>query len=88
MQPPPMPTVVDSEEWFNVDQILNHRDLEVTVRRATKHKPAKTTLQREYYIKWQGYTDDHNSWEPASSVAELDALKDYLAYRNLSPVSS
>ena len=62
MQPPPMPTVVDSEEWFNVDQILNHRDLEVTVRRATKHEPAKTTLQREYYIKCQGHTDDHNPW--------------------------
>jgi len=88
VQPPPMPTVVDGEEWFNVDQILNHRDLEVTVRRATKHEPAKTTLQREFYINWQGYTDDHNSWEPASSVAELDALKDYLAYRNLSPVFS
>ena len=53
-----MPTVVDGEEWFNVDQILNHRDLEVTVRRATKHEPAKTTLQREYY-RWQEYTDDH-----------------------------
>ena len=43
VQPPPMPTIVDGEEWFNVDQILNHRDLEVTVRCATKHKPAKTT---------------------------------------------
>jgi len=41
-------TVVDGEEWFNVDQILNHRDLEVTVRCATKHKPAKTT----YVATW------------------------------------
>jgi hypothetical protein len=37
VQPPPMPTVVNGEEWFDVDQILNHRDCKIHVRKATKH---------------------------------------------------
>jgi hypothetical protein len=32
-----MPTVVNGEEWFDVDQILNHRDCKIHVRKATKH---------------------------------------------------
>ena len=82
VQPPPMPTVVNGEEWFEVDQILNHRDRKIHVRKATKHTPK---LQREYLVKWRGYSDDHNTWEPASMVAALDALKEYLAYRTRTP---
>jgi hypothetical protein len=52
---------MDGEERFDVEQILDHRDLKVTAHRATKYKPKKTKVQRDYYVKWQGYTDDHNS---------------------------
>jgi hypothetical protein len=38
-----------------------------------------------YLVKWRGYSDDHNTWEPASMVAALDALKEYLAYRTRTP---
>ena len=61
---------------MDVKQFLNHCDHEVAVHRATKHKSEKTEVQREYYFKWQGYTGDHNFWEPATAMAELDALKD------------
>jgi hypothetical protein len=61
VQPPPLPTAMDGEERFDVEQILDHRDLKVTAHRATKYKPKKTKVQRDYYVKWQGYTDDHNS---------------------------
>jgi len=69
VQPPPMPTVVNGEECFEVDQILNHRDRKIHVRKATKHTLKEFKLQREYLVKWRGYSDDHNTWEPASMVA-------------------
>jgi len=80
LQPPPLPTIVDGEEWFDVERILNHRDREVTVKGKTKHRPARKTLQREYLVKWRGYSDDHNTWEPECNVAQLTALKHYIDY--------
>jgi len=76
---------VDGEDWFKVDQILNHRDRKFHVRKATKHTSKNFKLQREYLVKWRGYSDDHNTWEPAPRVAALDALKEYLAYRTRIP---
>jgi hypothetical protein len=82
VQPPPLPIVVEGEEWFMVEKILNHRDTEITIKRATKHAPTKTKLQHEYFGKWLNYGDEHNSWEPYGAVSELDMLKEYHAYRN------
>uniref|UniRef100_A0A915NNC1 Chromo domain-containing protein n=1 Tax=Meloidogyne floridensis TaxID=298350 RepID=A0A915NNC1_9BILA len=31
----------------------------------------------EYFIKWEGYDDDRNSWEPKSGVGHLKAIKEY-----------
>jgi len=27
--------------------------------------------KREYLVKWQGYADEHNTWEPLESLANL-----------------
>lgn len=80
VQPPPIPIVVDGEEWFTVERILSHRDIEVNIKRRTKHSPAKTKQLRQYLVKWLGYGDEHNSWEPEEGVSMLDVYKNYHDY--------
>jgi len=82
VQPPPLPDIVDGEAWYHVEKILQHRDVQVITRRATKHQPKRSTLQREYLIKWEGYSDDHNSWEPAEGVSESAKVANH-AYREI-----
>lgn len=42
--------IIITEEYFIVEQVLNHRG-------TTRHKI-------QFFIKWQGYPDNKNSWEP------------------------
>jgi hypothetical protein len=49
---------------------LFFHDLEVTAHRAAKHKPKKIKVQREHYVKWQGYTL-HCAMSLASSKVRL-----------------
>ena len=74
MQPPPIPIVVDGEEWYHVETILDHRDIDITVKKKTKHSPAKVEQLRQYLVKWSGYGDEHNSWEPEEGVCMLDVF--------------
>ena len=41
----------EDEELYNVEKIL-------------KHKIDIKTLQAKFFLKWEGYDDSHNSWEP------------------------
>jgi len=60
--------LVDGSEEFEVETILSHRDRKL---------PRSTRTVREYLIKWRGYSHEHNSWEPASNVANSpDVLTD------------
>eukprot|EP00983_Pelagomonas_calceolata_P003175 104113-Pelagomonas_calceolata.AAC.1 len=36
---------------------------------------SQTKPQRQYLVKWLGYGDEHNSWEPEEGVSELNAFK-------------
>ena len=69
---PPMPTVVDGEMEFEVERILNHRDIKISQNsRRTK---------REYLVKWSGYGHEHNSWESAKDCGHSqDLIQDYHA---------
>jgi hypothetical protein len=65
---PPLPQLVDGQEEYVVGRILSHDD------RQRGHR-----VQRYYLVKWQGYGDEHDSWEPASIVANCQALDVYWA---------
>ena len=54
VQPPAPPVVVDGEEEWEVEKVLDSR----VFRR-----------QFQYKIKWKDYGDHHNSWQPLSDVA-------------------
>ena len=61
--PTPTPVVVDGEEEWIVDKILQHR-----VR-------GKTTY---YLVRWKGFTRDHDTWEPEKNLKNAKGkLKEY-----------
>jgi len=54
---PPKPIVLDDATEFEVESILDH---------ATVGKGKKKEIW--YQVKWLGYGDDYNTWEPASNL--------------------
>ena len=61
-KPPPPPILVDGEEQYEVERILDSR---MRYRRL------------EYLVKWQGYDDGYNSWEPHYNLAAPDVVADF-----------
>ena len=59
---PPPPVVVDGEEEYEVEEILNSRYF-------------RRRLQ--YLVKWQGYDHEHNKWVSATDVHAPDALRSF-----------
>jgi hypothetical protein len=49
---PPL-IVIRGEEEYEVEEVLNSR---------------MRGRRFEYLVKWKGYTDEHNTWEPASNL--------------------
>ena len=59
------PTPVEPDEEYEVERILEARK----VSHGTK---------REYLVKWKGYTEDENTWEPESNMTNChDALAEF-----------
>jgi transposase InsO family protein len=59
--PPPLPVVIDGEEGWEVEEILDSR--RVRGRRL------------QYLVKWRGFADP--TWEPEENLTELDAVGIY-----------
>src|ERR1700676_3463668 len=51
--PPPDPILVDGEEHYEVEAVLDSRIFQG---------------QLQYLIQWKGYSYEHNSWENATDV--------------------
>src|SRR5208283_943045 len=60
--PPPPPVLVDGEEEFEVEKVLNSR---IRYRRL------------EYLVKWRGYHEGHNSWVPHYNVHAPEATAQF-----------
>lgn len=57
--PPPPPIMVEEEEEYVVEDIV-----------AEQGDPEG----REYLVKWKGYAETFNTWEPAGRLADTEAL--------------
>ena len=61
LPPPPEPVEVEGEEEYEVEEVLDSK----MVGRALK-----------YLVKWKGYDEGDNSWEPAKNLGHAqDAVK-------------
>ncbi len=58
------PDLIEGEEEYEVKKIVNHR-----------RSGQSQTLQ--YLIKWKGYPEADNTWEPADQVHALELVKAY-----------
>src|SRR5712671_2435736 len=66
----PPPDLIDGEEEYEVEAVLNHR---MFGRRR----------QVQYLIKWKGYPHSDNTWEPSENVHADDLIKAYHKWRPL-----
>ena len=64
-QPPPEPFMVDGQEEYVVEMVHAHRD----VGRGTR----KT---RQYLVRWEGYTPEHDTWEPEANLSNAQDIID------------
>jgi hypothetical protein len=60
----PPPDIVQGESEYEVEAIINHR-----------HQGCNQDLQ--YLLKWKGYLDADNTWEPADQVHAPALIKQY-----------
>jgi hypothetical protein len=60
----PPPDIAQGESEYEVEAIINHR-----------HHGRKQDLQ--YLLKWKGYPDADNTWEPADQVHAPLLIKQY-----------
>jgi len=61
-QAPPLPIVVNGEEEWEVEEILDSR----------WHQ-----RRFQFLVKWKGFSREHNSWEAASDVKAPDLVAEY-----------
>jgi hypothetical protein len=64
---------VFASESYNVDAILNHR--------STPHG-------YEYLVRWQHYTKEHDSWEPAANFDDEATIANYWTRRKESATAA
>src|SRR5713226_290905 len=66
----PPPDLIEGEEEYEVEKVINHR-----------YTGKTRTLQ--YLVKWKGYLEADNTWEPADQVHAPQLVK---AYHRQSPL--
>ena len=65
----PLAEELDTEQAWEVEQILGHRDVPISTRSRRK--------RREYFIKWKNWPELHNNWEPESNCSCPDLIREY-----------
>ena len=67
VQPPPPELMVDGQEEFEVELILDCR-----------LKKSGKKSRKEYCVKWRGYGHEHNTWEPEGKLSHcLEKIQAY-----------
>ncbi len=71
--PPPPPDLIDGKEEYEVEEVLNSHPH--TICRKQGQKSQKVT---DYFIKWKGYTREHNSWVRDEEMENAqEAIEEY-----------
>ncbi len=60
----PPPDLIRGTEEYEVEHLVNHR----------RHRKSRTL---QYFVKWKGYPESDNTWEPVQNIHAPDLLKKY-----------
>ncbi|SJL16294.1 uncharacterized protein ARMOST_19814 [Armillaria ostoyae] len=72
--PPPPPDLIDEEEQWEIKEVLNSKTRKV---RGSQGQPSTTV--NDYFIKWKGWTQEHNSWVAEKDMGNAkEAIADYI----------
>ncbi|SJL10865.1 uncharacterized protein ARMOST_14260 [Armillaria ostoyae] len=71
---PPPPDLIDEEEQWELEEILDSKTRKVRTKRG---QPSTTVI--DYFVKWKGWTQEHNSWVAESDMGNAqEAIADYV----------
>ncbi|SJK97334.1 uncharacterized protein ARMOST_00586 [Armillaria ostoyae] len=72
--PPPPPDLIDEEEQWELEEVLDSKTRKVHTKRG---QPSTTVI--DYFVKWKGWTCEHNSWVAESDMGNAkEAIADYV----------
>ncbi|SJL09281.1 uncharacterized protein ARMOST_12658 [Armillaria ostoyae] len=72
--PPPPPDLIDGEEQWELEEVLNSKTQKVHAKRG---QPLTTVI--DYFVKWKGWTREHNSWVAETDMGNAEeVIADYI----------
>ncbi|SJK97320.1 uncharacterized protein ARMOST_00572 [Armillaria ostoyae] len=72
--PPPLPDLIEDEEQWELEEVLDSKTHKVQAKRG---QPSTTVI--DYFVKWKGWTREHNSWVAESDMGNAkEAIADYV----------
>jgi len=71
---PPAPLLIDGELEYEVEDILQVRDLKSNRKTKKDGSMTKGKVSKEYLVKWKGYGYEHCTWEPESNLTHCHEL--------------
>ncbi len=57
LPPPPLPDLINDKEEFEIKEVLDSRPRTIQGQKGQKSRKAT-----DYFVKWKGWTWEHNSW--------------------------
>ncbi len=73
LPPPPPPDLINDEEEFEIEEVLDSRPWTIQGRKGQKLRKAT-----DYFIKWKGWTREHNSWVRDQEIGNAqEAIQEY-----------
>ncbi len=74
--PPPPPDLVDGEEQYEIEKVLDSRERKV---RGKTGEPWRWTT--DYFVKWKGYGPESNTWVREGDMDADELIDDYLTQK-------
>ncbi|KAJ9510815.1 hypothetical protein QJQ45_027773 [Haematococcus lacustris] len=72
---PPPEQWLDGEPVYTVERVLDHRLVNTSKRKGKDKKSEPKKPRLEFLVKWQGYGDEHNTWELRSQLTGCQELQ-------------